>query len=79
MNFCRDKENHWLPTQWPKQQTFVKGIATERRIRGRRRMPGEEDDNGALTLEQELRREMLDCLDSLSQKIHQVSANAVDL
>ena len=22
-NFCRDKENHWLPTQWPKQQTFV--------------------------------------------------------
>ena len=24
MNFCRDKENHWLPTQWPKEQTFVK-------------------------------------------------------
>ena len=24
MTFCRDKENHWLPTQWPKQQKFVK-------------------------------------------------------
>ena len=24
MTFCRDKENDWLPTQWPKQQTFVK-------------------------------------------------------
>ena len=55
------------------------GIATERRIRGRRRMPGEEADDGGLTLEQELRREMLDCLDSLSQEIRQVSANVVDL
>ena len=42
------------------------GIAIERRIRGRRRMPGEEADGGGLTLEQGLRREMLDCLDSLS-------------
>ena len=24
MTFCRDKENHWLPMQWPKQLTFVK-------------------------------------------------------
>ena len=24
MNFCRDKEDHWLPTQWLKQPTFVK-------------------------------------------------------
>ena len=55
------------------------GIATERRIRGRRRMSGEETDDGGLTLEQELRKEMLDCLDSLSQEIHKVSANVVDL
>ena len=55
------------------------GIATERRIRRRRRLPGEEAEDGGLILEQELRREMLDCLDSLSQEIHQVSANVVDL
>ena len=55
------------------------GIAIERRICGRRRMPGEEADDGGLTLEQEIRREMLDCLDSLSQEIHQVSANVVDV
>ena len=55
------------------------GIAIERRIRRRKRMPGEEADGAGLTLEQELRREMLDCLDSLSQEIHQVSANVVDL
>ena len=55
------------------------GIASERRIRRRRRMPGEEADVAGLTLEQELRREMLDFLDSLSQEIHQVSANVVDL
>ena len=30
-------------------------------------------------LEEELRREMLDCLDSLSQEIHHVSADVVDL
>ena len=24
MTFCGDKENHWLPTHRPKQQTFVK-------------------------------------------------------
>ena len=47
------------------------GIATERRIRGRKRMPCEEADDAGFTLEQELRREMLDCLDSLSQEIHQ--------
>ena len=34
------------------------GIATKRRILGRRRMPGEEADDGGLTLEQEFRREM---------------------
>ena len=57
------------------------GITTERRIRRRRRrrMPGEEADGAGFTLEQELRREMLDCLDSLSEEIHQVSANVVDL
>ena len=55
------------------------GIANERRIRRRRRMPGEEADGAGLLLEQELRREMLDCLDSLPQQIHQVSANVVDL
>ena len=42
-------------------------------------MPGEEADDAGFTLEEELRREMLDCLDSLSQEIHQVSANVVDL
>ena len=45
------------------------GIATERSersIRRRRRMPGEEADDAGLTLEQELRREMLDCFSSLS-------------
>ena len=42
-------------------------------------MPGEEADDAGFTLEQELRREMLDCLDFLSQEIHQVSANVVDL
>ena len=55
------------------------GIATEQKIRGRKRMPGEEAGDAGLTLEQELRREMLDCFDSLSQEIHQVSANVVDL
>ena len=45
-------------------------IATERSIRRRRRMPGEEADDAGLTLEQELRREMLDCFGSLSQEIH---------
>ena len=34
-------------------------------------MPGEEAKDAGLTLEQELRREMLACLDSLSQEIHQ--------
>ena len=47
------------------------GIVIERRIRRRRRMPGEEAEDAGLTLEQELRREMLACLDSLSQEIHQ--------
>ena len=98
MTFCRDEENHWLPTQWPKQQTFVKivesplnavnkatdiceemGIATERGIRRGRRMPGEEADGAGFTIQQELRREMLDCLDSLPQEIYQVLANVVDL
>ena len=82
MTFCRDKENHWLPTQWPNQQTFVKrweSITTERRIRRRRMMPHEEADDAGLALEQELRREMLDCLDSLSQEIHQVSAYVANL
>ena len=55
------------------------GIATEQRICGRRRMSGEEADDAGLTLEQKLRREMLDCLDSLSQEIDQVSAKVVDL
>ena len=55
------------------------GITTERRIRRRRRMPGEEADGAGFILEEELRRGMLDCLDSLSQEIHQVSANVVDL
>ena len=54
------------------------GIATEQRICGRR-MSGEEADDAGLTLEQKLRREMLDCLDSLSQEIDQVSAKVVDL
>ena len=56
-------------------------ITTEQRIRRKRRMPGEEADDAGFTLEEELRREMLDCLDSLSQEIHQVSAkiNVVDL
>ena len=55
------------------------GIITERKIFRRRRMPGEEAEDAGLTLEEELRREILDCLDSLSQEIHQVSANVVDL
>ena len=56
------------------------GITTERRIcRRRRRMSGEDAEDAGLTLEEELRREMLNCLDSLSQEIHQVSANVVDL
>ena len=55
------------------------GITTERRTHRRRRMPGEEADDAGFTLEEELRREMLDCLDYLSQEIHQVSANVVDL
>ena len=42
-------------------------------------MPGEEVDDAGFTLEEELRREMLDCLDSLSQEIQQVSAYVVDL
>ena len=82
MTFCRDKENHWLPTQWPNQQTFVKrweSITTERRIRRRRMMPDEKADDAGLALEQELRGEMLECLDSLSQEIHQVSANVANL
>ena len=54
------------------------GITTERISRRRKRMPGEEADGAGFTLEQELRREILDCLGSLSQEIHQVSAN-VDL
>ena len=41
-----------------KQQTFAKRwVAIERRILRRRKIPGEED--AGLTLEQELRREML--------------------
>ena len=42
-------------------------------------MPSEEVDDAGFTLEEELRREMLDCLDSLSQEIQQVSAYVVDL
>ena len=42
-------------------------------------MSGEEAGDAGFTLEEELRREMQDCLDSLSQEIHQVSANVVDL
>ena len=55
------------------------GIATERRIRRGRRMPGEEADGAGFTLQEELRREMLDCLDSLPQEIYQVLANVVNL
>ena len=75
LTFCRDEENHCLPTQWPKQQTLKfceeMGIAIERRIHRRRRMPGEEAEDACLTLEQEVRREMPAYLDSLSQEIHQ--------
>ena len=49
-------------------------IAIERIIR--KRMPNEEAEDAGLTLKQELRREMLVCLDSISQE---VSANVDDL
>ena len=45
------------------------GIPIERRIR--RRIPGEGAVDPGFTLEQEFRREMLACLDSLSREIHQ--------
>ena len=81
MTFCRDKRKSLVADAVAKATDICEGmgITTEQRTHRRRRMPGEEADDAGFTLEAELLREMLDCLDSLSQETHQVSANVVDL
>ena len=79
--YCQDERENVVKTAETKATSFCEenGIPIEKRVRRRKRMPGENADDVGLSLQMEVRREQLQIMDTLHEEMDRRSSHMLEV